>query len=63
VSDAAIAFANWTEAEARQRVARLLATGWSISTIALMFGVDLEEIDRLIGESDQPVAVRAREAC
>ena len=62
-SDAALAFSNWTEDEARQRIARLLATGWSASSIALMFGIELSEIDRLTGQSDQPASVSAREAC
>jgi hypothetical protein len=28
-----------------------------------MFGVDVAEIDRLTGESDQPANVNARETC
>lgn len=48
---AALTFADWTEAEARERICRLLAQGWSASSIALMFGVSIEEIDRLAGHS------------
>ena len=60
---AALAFSTWTEVEARERITRLRALGWSAPTIALMFGVDVAEIDRLTGESDQPVNVNARETC
>jgi hypothetical protein len=49
-SAVAMTFAGWSETEARQRIARLLATGWRAPQLALMFGVDLEEIDRLVGE-------------
>jgi hypothetical protein len=44
-----------------QRIARLLATGWSASSIALMFGIELSEIDRLTGRCDQPRSISARE--
>jgi hypothetical protein len=50
MSDAALAFSNWTESEARERIRRLLAQGWSASSIALMFGIDIGEINRLAGE-------------
>jgi hypothetical protein len=46
---AGLALSNWTEAEARERIRRLIAQGWSVSSIALMFGIDIEEIDRLAG--------------
>jgi hypothetical protein len=44
---AALTFAGWTEAEARRRIATLLRCGWSARQLALTFGVDLAEIDRL----------------
>lgn len=47
--DMALAFAGWSVAEARQRICKLLATGWSAEQLALMFGATLEEIDRLSG--------------
>jgi len=47
INDAALAFTDWTEAEARRRVATLRATGWSANQLASMFGVPIEEIDRL----------------
>jgi hypothetical protein len=52
-SQAALALSNWTEAEARERIRKLIAQGWSVSSIALMFGIDIEEIDRLAGQCDQ----------
>jgi hypothetical protein len=48
-SAAALSLANWTEAEAQQRIAKLLAQGWSVSSIGLMFGIEIEEVDRLAG--------------
>jgi hypothetical protein len=51
-SAAILTLSNWTEAEARQRIAKLLATGWSVSSIALMFGIDSEEVHRLAGHSE-----------
>ena len=54
---AALIFAGWTEAEAQRRIATLLRTGWSARQLALTFGVRLEEIDRLTGQSDQPESV------
>jgi hypothetical protein len=57
MTDAALAFLNWTEPEARERLARLLATGWSASQVAEMFGLSVAEIERLAGHSD-PRTVR-----
>jgi hypothetical protein len=51
MTDAALAFLNWTENEARERLARLLATGWSASQVAEMFGLRVAEIERLAGHS------------
>lgn len=62
-SAAALTLSNWTESEARQRICKLIAQGWSVSSIALMFGIEIEEIDRLAGQSDQPVSVASREVC
>jgi hypothetical protein len=50
--DAALALSNWTETEARQRIRKLIAHGWSVSSIGLMFGIEIEEIDRLAGHSE-----------
>jgi hypothetical protein len=58
-SAAALTFAGWTEDDARRRIATLLRCGWSARQLALTFGVDLEEIDRLAGERDQPIAQRS----
>lgn len=63
INDAALAFTDWTEAEARRRIATLLRCGWSARQLALTFGVAVEEIDRLSGERDQPASVPAREVC
>ena len=46
-SVAAMAFADWSEAEAAQRIAKLQASGWSAAQIARMFGLQLSEIERL----------------
>ncbi len=46
-SAAALTFAGWSESEARERIARLLASGWSAKQLALTFGVRVEEIDPL----------------
>jgi hypothetical protein len=40
---------DWTEPEARRRVATLRASGWTANQLASMFGVSTEEIDRLSG--------------
>jgi hypothetical protein len=48
-NNAALALSNWTEAEARQRIHKLISQGWSVSSIALMFGIGIEEVDRLAG--------------
>jgi len=48
-SHAALTFANWSEAEAAQRLRKLKAAGWSPASIAGMFGIRIEEIDRLTG--------------
>jgi hypothetical protein len=45
--DAALTFAGWDESEARRRIATLLRCGWSARQLALTFGVDVSEIDRL----------------
>jgi hypothetical protein len=44
---AAMTFANWSEPEAAQRIRKLLATGWSAAQVGRMFGLRIEEIDRL----------------
>lgn len=48
----AMTFAGWSETEARERIARLLASGWRTETVALMFGIKLSEIYRLVGHSE-----------
>jgi hypothetical protein len=53
-SAAALALSNWTEAEARERIHKLIAQGWSVSSIALMFGIEIEEVDRLAGRDFIP---------
>jgi hypothetical protein len=54
--DAALAFLNWSESEARERIARLLATGWSVGQIAEMFGLRVAEIDRLVARREEAAA-------
>jgi hypothetical protein len=44
---AALMFANWSETEAAQRIRKLLAAGWSAEQIGRMFGIRVQEIDRL----------------
>jgi hypothetical protein len=61
MSDAALAFAWWTEAEARKHVATGLKCGWTVKQLALMYGTTVADIDRLTGDSDQPSSVAARE--
>jgi len=61
INDAALAFTEWTEAEATRRIATLRGCGWTANQLASMFGVSIEEIDRLAGESDQPASAAARE--
>jgi hypothetical protein len=56
-SHAAMSFAGWDESEARRRIATLLRSGWSVRQLALTFGVAIEEIDRLTGETDPPASV------
>ena len=46
-----LALNSWSEAEARERFARLCASGWSISQIARMFGIELAEAQRLLSDS------------
>ena len=55
-SAGALQFAGWTEEEARRRIASLLRCGWTARQLAVMFGVDLEEIHGLSGERDHPIA-------
>jgi hypothetical protein len=58
-------FAGWSEDEARRRVASLLRCGRAARQLALTFGVDLEEIDRLAAESTAigASAVTSANAC
>lgn len=58
---ATLTFAGWSEPEARERITRLLATGWRAPQLALMFGVRLEEIDRLARLDGHPEAETAAE--
>ena len=48
----ALAFSNWSEAEATQRIAKLLAAGWSPASVAGMFGIRIEEITRLSSRTE-----------
>ena len=49
---AALTFAGWDESEAQRRIATLLRCGWSARQLALTFGVEISEIDRLSGHSE-----------
>jgi hypothetical protein len=61
MTEAAMAFADWSESEAQRRIATLLRTGWSARQLAQMFGVSVEEIDRLSGaDVIPPAAVDSR---
>jgi hypothetical protein len=55
-SVAAMAFADWSEAEAAQRIAKLLASGWSAAQIARMFGLRASEVDRLAARTMSEVS-------
>jgi hypothetical protein len=46
-SAAARTFSLWSDTEARERVCRLLRTGWRPDQLAAMFGVSPSEIERL----------------
>jgi hypothetical protein len=59
----AMRFADWDENEARRRISTLLRCGSSVRQLSMMFGTTVSEIDRLTGQSDQPVTVHAREVC
>jgi AraC-like DNA-binding protein len=49
---AALAMLSWSELEARERICRLLASGWRINQLAEMFGLNPSEIERLIGREE-----------
>jgi hypothetical protein len=51
---------GWTEEDERRRIATLLGCGWSVEQLALVFGMSVEEIDRLAGGQGQPGAAAAR---
>jgi hypothetical protein len=55
-----MAFADWSESEAQRRIATLLRCGWRPAQLAAMFGIEIEEIDRLAGAFDQPRSTAGR---
>jgi|HubBroStandDraft_1064217.scaffolds.fasta_scaffold538441_2 hypothetical protein len=46
-STAVMAFTEWSEPEARERIATLRRLGWSVPQLAAMFGTPAKEIERL----------------
>jgi hypothetical protein len=52
-SAAVMAFTEWSEAEARGRIASLRRLGWSVPQLATMFGTTVKEIERLCEPSKE----------
>jgi hypothetical protein len=52
-SAAVMAFADWSEAEARGRIASLRRLGWSVPQLATMFGTTVKEIERLCESAEE----------
>jgi hypothetical protein len=52
---AAMRFAAWSQSEATDRIRKLLAAGWSTHQIGRMFGIRVDEIERLVGREPRTV--------
>jgi hypothetical protein len=52
-SAAVMAFTEWSETEARARIASLRRLGWSVPQLATMFGTNAQEIERLCEPTEE----------